>query len=418
MAILHSIALLANRLVDPKSNLPPEATDMLVHLINRVTVQQLNVQIPSSDPIEYYNIYSSASLTICIFVLKKGVMMPVHDHPSMTVYSKIVSGDLHFKTFDLLPSSTSLRNPSTNARGHYARIEIDRIITGGGPDSLLVINPKSGPNLHSFTATSDHVVMLDIIGPPYNDDDRPCTYFREVELPQRGWEGSSTGSGSVDSRSSSSSPRIGEGALNAEGVRPSSRAARKRRKKKGSLVGGEVGKGVEAARGALVTVASPPASPLTSSVKSDCSPVRRSLTNGESGPPRTRSPGSEAAKAISSISVSTPPAPHPTTPADLLPPPPTTEPGTRLTWLDEDEAADHGCSERMYTGHRVVPAEMERSAGASEKEILGFVASVVAFLRKVEGVGGNGVGGGAVGGGKGIGEGGAGMEGGARVSGK
>ncbi|KAI8802163.1 hypothetical protein BJ742DRAFT_778568 [Cladochytrium replicatum] len=40
--------------------------------------------------------------------------------------------------------------------------------------------PDSGPNMHSFTGTTDSVLILDIVGPPYNDD-RPCTYYREID---------------------------------------------------------------------------------------------------------------------------------------------------------------------------------------------------------------------------------------------
>jgi hypothetical protein len=38
---------------------------------------------------------------------------------------------------------------------------------------------KDGPTLHSFVCVSEEAVFIDIIGPPYNDDDRKCTYFSE-----------------------------------------------------------------------------------------------------------------------------------------------------------------------------------------------------------------------------------------------
>ncbi|KAJ1532841.1 hypothetical protein HK096_006069 [Nowakowskiella sp. JEL0078] len=43
-----------------------------------------------------------------------------------------------------------------------------------------MISPEAGPSIHSFTAASDFVVVLDLIGPPYNDD-RPCTYYRKLD---------------------------------------------------------------------------------------------------------------------------------------------------------------------------------------------------------------------------------------------
>lgn len=38
--------------------------------------------------------------------------------------------------------------------------------------------------MHSFRALSEKVVFLDIIGPPYNDDERNCTYYSDMtEIP-------------------------------------------------------------------------------------------------------------------------------------------------------------------------------------------------------------------------------------------
>ena len=45
-----------------------------------------------------------------------------------------------------------------------------------------MIQPSQGPNLHQFTALSEYVILLDIMSPPYSEQDhRPCTYFRQVE---------------------------------------------------------------------------------------------------------------------------------------------------------------------------------------------------------------------------------------------
>ncbi|KAJ3099531.1 hypothetical protein HDU97_002974 [Phlyctochytrium planicorne] len=395
MAVLHCIAMLANRLVNPMAKLPKEASDMLTHLINKVTVQQLNVQLPPVDPIEYYNIYSSENLTICIFVLRKGAVMPVHDHPSMTVYSKIVSGDLHFKTFEFLPTAPFVVDPTSNTKGRYARIEVDRVIAGGGPDSLLVIDPAAGANLHSFTAMSDNVVMLDIIGPPYNDIDRHCTYFREIPL-----NSSSLAALHYASQTPSTPTSTGKSA---------SRNARRRKRK---------------SKSAVARPSDSKATALSNGVKAELESNRSS---------RDKSPGSEAAKIISNLHVNdtastSTPSPDessekmdsgddssnddPNDPARALPPsslssstssfasdldlaaqlalPPSPYleaylNGTqKLTWLQEDEALDHNCTERLYTGQRVVPTEIVKSEAAKDLDVMNFAASVIAFLRKVE----------------------------------
>ncbi len=55
-----------------------------------------------------------------------------------------------------------------------------QILSRSGEDSLSILRPAHGPGLHSFTALSERVVILDIIGPPYDDEDRNCHYFKDL----------------------------------------------------------------------------------------------------------------------------------------------------------------------------------------------------------------------------------------------
>ncbi|KAI8802358.1 hypothetical protein BJ742DRAFT_833265 [Cladochytrium replicatum] len=188
MPIMHTIAILAHRLFSAFPHRHPDAdvlTSALKELIMHVSLDHLRVEKATAN-VEYYPIWESEYFTMCVFVLRKGVTMPTHDHPNMTVFSKVVSGSLHIKTFEFVdkdPNSgnnvyDSLRNRVTKAR--QCDVHVDRVIHSHEPSSLLMIQPNSGPNMHSFTGATDSVVILDIIGPPYNDD-RPCTYFREID---------------------------------------------------------------------------------------------------------------------------------------------------------------------------------------------------------------------------------------------
>lgn len=51
---------------------------------------------------QYYSIYESALYTMCIFRLPKGTVLPLHDHPFQTVFSSVISGKLHVKSYALL----------------------------------------------------------------------------------------------------------------------------------------------------------------------------------------------------------------------------------------------------------------------------------------------------------------------------
>ncbi|KAJ3238659.1 hypothetical protein HDU81_007397 [Chytriomyces hyalinus] len=180
-------------------------------LLLKIALPMLSVQIPSVNNIEYYHIWGSQSMTMCLFVLKKGSTLPIHSHPNMTVFSRVIHGDLHVKTYHLEEESNAspsnsqsshstnspmvvsamspklfqtTTQPSSHAQHpnlpHNARLHQDEIIshTSPGLTSILEINSNT-PNLHTFTAVSDHVVVFDLIFPPYDEDARMCSYYQE-----------------------------------------------------------------------------------------------------------------------------------------------------------------------------------------------------------------------------------------------
>ncbi|KAJ3206754.1 hypothetical protein HDU67_007958 [Dinochytrium kinnereticum] len=424
MPLMHTIALLAQRLFTAEQpfHSSDALTDSLVALINKVSLSILNISLPPREPIEYYNIHASDALTICVFVMRKGATMPTHDHPGMTVFSKIVSGALHVKTYEFCSddddylklsssptssaSSTSTFSSTLNndsCQGRPSRVSIDGVITDDSPDSLLIIRPGGGPNMHSFTAVSDHVVLLDIIGPPYNDVDRLCTYYKEVPLP----------------------PELEPEKLE-------------------SFIGGsEVGSGTRMVVKKRKDRASPPSSlfRLSSSVGSifDAhSAVDRSLSLPVS--PSIMPPFSLSTNALyrqtSSATVS-PPTPvsskrsppvfipdlvasHPFTPFQKISNTVSCEDHTgvngrfsdltthrsndpmamdddefqspcsyrlsppRIAWLVVDTEADHDCSEVPYEGALVHAGDLERASTARDIELLTFVERVLLLMARME----------------------------------
>ncbi|KAL2918780.1 hypothetical protein HK105_201614 [Polyrhizophydium stewartii] len=163
MPLLQAIALFAERLFSlPDPAAPPAArlADNIAKLLLKLTPEQL----PIVHPIEYYSLYETPTFDMTIFVLRKGTTMPTHDHPGMTV-------------FTVLPASDAATGAPLRVK--RARVGTARVISANSPDSLLTISPASGPNMHSFTAVSDFVVFVDILGPPYNEN-RLCTYYSEI----------------------------------------------------------------------------------------------------------------------------------------------------------------------------------------------------------------------------------------------
>ncbi|KXS21467.1 hypothetical protein M427DRAFT_271099 [Gonapodya prolifera JEL478] len=93
-SLIHDIAVTASSFfahtLSPTANASSSLStfsNALTALLAKVSLNHLNIQSPSA-PIEYYPIFDSNLFTMCLFVLKKGANMPVHDHPGMSVFSR------------------------------------------------------------------------------------------------------------------------------------------------------------------------------------------------------------------------------------------------------------------------------------------------------------------------------------------
>ncbi|CAH2072710.1 unnamed protein product [Thlaspi arvense] len=109
----------------------------------------------SSPPVTYLNLYECRQFSIAIFCLPPSAVIPLHNHPGMTVFSKLL--------FE--------RDPKTR----LAKLKMDSTLTA--PCNVSILYPEDGGNMHRFTARTACAV-LDVIGPPYCiPEGRDCTYF-------------------------------------------------------------------------------------------------------------------------------------------------------------------------------------------------------------------------------------------------
>jgi hypothetical protein len=114
-----------------------------------------------------------------VFALAEGETIPLHDHPSLDVISKVLCGRMRVRTFEWLDE------PSLLARD-CGEIEI------GADDDALVLRKLPG-TLHTVTAI-EPTAFLDLFAPYYDDAARPCTYYKVarandvVELRKVSWE--------------------------------------------------------------------------------------------------------------------------------------------------------------------------------------------------------------------------------------
>lgn len=103
--------------------------------------------------------YFSEACEVGLFFLPRGERIPLHDHPDMHVFMRVLHGTLHVTSYTLA--------------GHrLAHRTADADLDERSP--VWLVEPHRD-NLHTLEARSD-VVFLDVLRPPYVAG-RVCTYY-------------------------------------------------------------------------------------------------------------------------------------------------------------------------------------------------------------------------------------------------
>ncbi|KAK4478829.1 hypothetical protein RD792_014330 [Penstemon davidsonii] len=122
-----------------------------------------------------------ANFELSIFFLPANAVIPLHNHPEMTVFSKLLLGTMHIKAYDWVEPKPLDSNRSTSpSKCRLAKLTSNRTFTA--PSDASVLYPTSGGNIHEFRAITPCAV-LDVIGPPYSKDDgRDCSYYKDTPV--------------------------------------------------------------------------------------------------------------------------------------------------------------------------------------------------------------------------------------------
>ncbi|XP_062109834.1 plant cysteine oxidase 2-like [Humulus lupulus] len=129
--------------------------------------------------VTYTTIYQCNNFSICIFFIPTNGVIPLHNHPGMTVFSKLLLGNTHIKSYDWVDQASDNEDiivPSSS-RFRLAKLKANSVFRA--PCNTSVLYPTTGGNIHEFRAITPCAV-LDVIGPPYSKEDgRDCSYYKD-----------------------------------------------------------------------------------------------------------------------------------------------------------------------------------------------------------------------------------------------
>ncbi|CAN6442305.1 unnamed protein product [Victoria cruziana] len=151
-------------------------------------------------------VFKCDNFSICIFCLPPSAVIPLHNHPGMTVFSKLLFGSMHVKSYDWVTSMDDPSSPESEAgcqvmettagsssKGspRLAKVQFDGVSTADCNTSILY--PTTGGNMHCFRAI-EPCAILDVLGPPYSEaDGRDCMYYRSLRASFTGDDGRACG---------------------------------------------------------------------------------------------------------------------------------------------------------------------------------------------------------------------------------
>ncbi|XP_034674513.1 plant cysteine oxidase 1-like [Vitis riparia] len=108
-------------------------------------------------------VYKGEGFSWYIFFLPPRAVIPLHNHPGMTVFSKLLLGIMHVKSYDWVdPVGSDSSSPPSKLR--LARLKANNVFIA--PCNTSVLYPTSGGNIHAFIVITPCAV-LDVFRPLY-----------------------------------------------------------------------------------------------------------------------------------------------------------------------------------------------------------------------------------------------------------
>ena len=157
--------------------------DSLFHIDSYISAQK-------SYSIGVINLAQKRHCDVTCFVLPPFCEIPLHDHPSLTVFMKVVYGSVRLVSFDAInPEGVNRSQPRAPTNAHMiANEDVE------AKDPVLVIESSGrGGSYHYIRAGQNGGIFIDVIHPPYGAPPSfaECTYYSALSKinskhPQKG----------------------------------------------------------------------------------------------------------------------------------------------------------------------------------------------------------------------------------------
>ncbi|XP_076938075.1 plant cysteine oxidase 3-like [Bidens hawaiensis] len=135
--------------------------------------------VDNDTTVIYKVICHNDNFLLYLLLLPENAIIPLHGHPGMTVFSKLLLGEVSIKAYDMVEDPDVINQYSPpSPQLELACLEEEGVLAI--PCNTKVLYPNSGGNIHEFKAITP-CAILDVAAPPFSKSEgRDCIYYNDV----------------------------------------------------------------------------------------------------------------------------------------------------------------------------------------------------------------------------------------------
>lgn len=174
----------------------------VVSMCNALRPDHFGIHVPTAqiartmNDVHYWKLWESDTIDIGIFFMPPGSSIPLHNHPGMSVVTRVLYGSASVTSYDVVSDSEVQRLEQgseivyndatfsedavdpTGGKISWARVSREGVC---GPETTTWLDPRRF-NLHNIQASSEiGCALLDVMVPPYDNANRDCHHFKVLD---------------------------------------------------------------------------------------------------------------------------------------------------------------------------------------------------------------------------------------------